>query len=235
MSSPKKKIIVAIDGYSSCGKSTFARAIADRMNYTWIDSGAMYRAVTLACIEKGLLFEGTLDESRLAKELETIDIIFEKQSDGTTHTLLNGVNVEERIRSAEVASQVSIVSKSHQVRNKLVSLQREMVKDGSIVMEGRDIGTVVFPHADIKIFMTADPEIRAKRRYRELKDKGVKVNYEEVRRNIIERDRLDETRKESPLTQAPDSVVLDNSFMTPQQQMAWFRDLLSKSGILSNG
>ncbi len=227
MVSPDRNIIIAIDGYSSCGKSTFARAIAERMNITWIDSGAMYRAVTLACMERGLIREGKLDEERIEKELEDIHISFARTGEGTL-TLLNGADVEEKIRSIEVSSNVSLVSKSGPVRRKLVSLQREMAINQSVVMEGRDIGTVVFPHADIKIFMTADPEIRAGRRYRELRKKGTEVGFREVRNNLIERDRLDATRSESPLTRAPDSVVLDNSYMTPRQQLVWFEDLLSK-------
>jgi CMP/dCMP kinase len=231
MPSPEKNIIIAIDGHSSCGKSTFARDIAGRMNYTWIDSGAMYRAVTLVCLEGGLITGGELDEASLSRQLDNIHIGFERKPDGN-HTLLNGKDVEEKIRSIAVSSSVSLVSKSVPVRRKLVAMQREMARQHSVVMEGRDIGTVVFPNADIKIFMTADTEIRAKRRYLELREKGMPVTLGQVRENIIERDRLDETRQESPLTRAPDSVLLDNSFMTPRQQLAWFEELLLNSGIL---
>jgi CMP/dCMP kinase len=230
MVSPEKKMIIAIDGYSSCGKSTFARAIADRMNYTWIDSGAMYRAVTLVCLEGGLVTGGRLDEERLAPELDNIHICFDRRPDGN-HTMLNGRDVEEKIRSIAVSSSVSLVSKSVPVRQKLVAMQREMARHQSVVMEGRDIGTVVFPHADIKIFMTADIEIRAERRYRELREKGTDVTLSQVRDNIVERDRLDESRQESPLTRAPDSVLLDNSSMNPQQQLVWFENLLSNLGL----
>jgi CMP/dCMP kinase len=226
------KIIIAIDGHSSCGKSTFAKAIASELNLLYIDSGAMYRAVTLACMEQGLVREGKVDEDRLAEILKETDISFKRESASSDpQTFLNGVNVEEKIRSISVASNVSVVSKWPMVRKKLVSLQREMGKDGGIVMEGRDIGTVVFPHANIKIFMTAAPEIRAERRYRELKGKGADVGLKEVQENLAERDRLDENRVESPLSRAPDAVELDNSFMTPGDQMEWFAGLLRKLNI----
>jgi CMP/dCMP kinase len=226
------KIIIAIDGHSSCGKSTFAKAIASELNLLYIDSGAMYRAVTLACMEQGLVREGKVDEDRLAKILKETDISFKRESASSDpQTFLNGVNVEEKVRSISVASNVSVVSKWPMVRKKLVSLQRAMGKGGGIVMEGRDIGTVVFPHANIKIFMTAAPEIRAERRYRELKGKGADVGFKEVQENLAERDRLDETRMESPLSRAPDAVELDNSFMTPGDQMEWFAGLLRKLNI----
>ena len=226
---PDKKLVIAIDGHSSCGKSTFARAIAARMNYTCIDSGAMYRAVTLACMERGVLREGKPDEKALAQLLDTIEISFRgKPGSGVSETFLNGVSVEERIRGIDVASNVSEVSKSAMVREKLVAMQREMGREKGIVMEGRDIGTVVFPEADIKIFLTAQAGVRAQRRYRELVEKGKDVSLEEVRSNIISRDRLDETRQESPLRKAPDAIVLDNSYMTPGDQMVWFENLLNR-------
>ena len=226
---PDKKLVIAIDGHSSCGKSTFARAIAARMNYTYIDSGAMYRAVTLACMERGVLREGKPDEKVLAQLLDTIEISFRgKPGSGAAETFLNGVSVEERIRGIDVASNVSEVSKSALVREKLVAMQREMGSEKGIVMEGRDIGTVVFPDADIKIFLTAEAGIRAQRRYREMVEKGKDVSFEEVRSNIISRDRLDETRSESPLKKAPDAIVLDNSYMTPGEQMVWFENLLNR-------
>ena len=224
------KFVIAIDGHSSCGKSTFARAIAARMNYTYIDSGAMYRAVTLACMENGVLREGKPDEKALSQLLKTIEISFRgKPGSVAADTFLNGVNVEERIRGIDVASNVSEVSKSAMVREKLVAMQREMGREKGVVMEGRDIGTVVFPDADIKIFLTARAGIRAQRRYRELVEKGKDVSFEEVRDNIISRDRLDETRQESPLRKAPDAIVLDNSNMTPDDQMVWFENLLDRS------
>jgi CMP/dCMP kinase len=224
-----KKLIIAIDGHSSCGKSTFAKAIAKKMDFLYIDSGAMYRAVTLACIDSGIISAGKVDTSRLIGLLKKISISF--RQDGTrAHTILNGVDVEERIRTIEVASSVSEISKYREVREKLVEMQRELGKDKSIVMDGRDIGTVVFPDADIKIFMTAKPEIRAERRYKELLEKGHVVSLDEVLRNIVDRDRQDENRQESPLIKAPDAVVLDNSYMTPAGQMKWFKNLLSVPG-----
>ncbi len=233
MSAPVRKIIIAIDGHSSCGKSTFAKAIAAKLDYIYIDSGAMYRAVTLACMENSLIRDGHLDEKRLPEILMNIEICFQKKpSPQITETWLNGVNVEERIRSVDVASNVSLVSKSRIVRKKLVSMQREMGRDKGIVMDGRDIGTVVFPHADIKIFMTADPEIRAGRRYRELRDKGMDVDFNDILENISERDRLDENRSESPLKKAPDALLLDNSYMTPEQQLEWFSNILLKTDLM---
>lgn len=224
---PEQKLIIALDGYSSCGKSTFAKAIATKMNFAYIDSGAMYRAVTLACMERGMLNGDEVDEAALGSLLNEIDISFCKKSGSAeTVTCLNGINVEEKIRAINVASNVSLVSKSKEVREKLVAMQREMGKDKGIVMDGRDIGTVVFPDADIKIFMTAGADIRAERRYKELVDKGQKVNFEEIRDNILARDRLDETREVSPLKKAPDAIVLDNSFMTPGEQLIWFDNVL---------
>jgi CMP/dCMP kinase len=225
-----KKLIIAVDGHSSCGKSTFAKAIAQKMNFLYIDSGAMYRAVTLACIDNGIISGGKADASRLGGLMKGIRISFRKDGSMQTHTFLNDVNVEERIRTIEVASSVSEISKYREVREKLVEMQREMGRDKSIVMDGRDIGTVVFPGADIKIFMTAKAGIRAERRYRELLEKGHIVSLDEILENIVERDRQDENRKESPLKKAPDAVVLDNSYMTPAGQMIWFENLLSELG-----
>ena len=228
-----KKLIIAIDGHSSCGKSTFAKAIAAKMNYLYIDSGAMYRAATLACMDHGILEDGTLDEMALTQLLDKTAISFREKKDipTETETFLNGINVEERIRKIDVASNVSLVSKSPGVRKKMVAMQRKMGRDKGIVMDGRDIGTVVFPDADIKIFMTAEAGIRARRRYKELAEKGHEVSLEEIRNNIIARDRMDESRLQSPLIKAPDAFVLDNSYMTPDQQMTWFNDLLSEMDI----
>ena len=226
------KLIIAIDGHSSCGKSTFAKAIAGKTGYLYIDSGAMYRAVALACMEANILRDGELDESKLPRLVETITVSFGAGPGSVTgDTHLNGTNVEERIRSIDVASNVSVVSASALVREKMVAMQRELGKNGGIVMDGRDIGTVVFPNADIKIFLTADAGIRAKRRYMELLGKEQKVSLEEIRKNILMRDRLDENRKESPLRKAPDAVVLDNSHMTPEQQMTWFTELFSEMNL----
>jgi CMP/dCMP kinase len=228
-----QKIVIAIDGHSSCGKSTFARAIAARMGFLYIDSGAMYRAVTLACMEHGMINGGLLDTGRLKDLLDDISISFQKKEDSPeTDTYLNGQNVEDRIRSIEVASNVSLVSSSREVRDRMVALQREMAKNKNIVMDGRDIGTVVFPDAQIKIFMTAKPAIRAERRYKELREKGMNVSYEEIKENLIARDQTDENRVESPLSKASDAVILDNSSMTPDDQMIWFNKLITRFAII---
>lgn len=229
-----KKLIIAIDGHSSSGKSSFAKAVAAEMNYLYIDSGAMYRAVTLACMERGLIRGGEVDGEELADLLDNIEISFRKRPGSPlAETYLNGVNVEERIRAVDVSSNVSPVSRYREVRKKLVALQREMGKERGIVMDGRDIGTVVFPEADIKIFMTAEPAIRAQRRYLELREKGMEVNYDEILANVNERDRIDQSREESPLKRASDALLLDNSHMTPGQQMIWFRNLLDELKILN--
>lgn len=226
-------IVIAIDGHSSCGKSTFARAIAARMNFLYIDSGAMYRAVTLACMERGMIHGGSIDKERLHNLLDDIRISFRKKADSSeSETYLNGQNVENRIRSIEVATNVSLVSSSREVREKMVALQREMGKSRNIVMDGRDIGTVVFPDAELKIFMTARADIRAERRYKELTAKGMNVNFEDIKENIINRDKTDESRKESPLSKAHDAVILDNSHMTPEDQMIWFNELINSFTIL---
>lgn len=217
-----KKIIIAIDGYSSGGKSTFAREIAARLGYVFIDTGAMYRAVTLYALENGAFEGGRLDKERLAAMLNDIKISFAfNPARGASDIYVNGVNAESRIRSIEVSGLVSEVSSVPQVREKLVAIQQEMGRGRGVVMDGRDIGTVVFPDAELKIFLTADPAVRAKRRYDELVAKGESVSYEEIERNVRERDRADETRKISPLRKADDAVMLDNSRMTLGEQMEW--------------
>jgi cytidylate kinase len=221
-----KKIIITIDGYSSCGKSTFAKAIATELGYLYIDSGAMYRAVTLYCLRKGYVAGGIADRDRIIGVLPEIKISFRMNSDtGYYETLLNGENVEREIRDRAVSDNVSAVSTITEVRRKLVELQRETGAGGGIVMDGRDIGTVVFPDAQLKIFMTASPEVRARRRYLELSGKGLAADFEAVKKNINERDRIDASREVSPLRKADDAVVLDNSTMTPEDQMVWFREL----------
>lgn len=214
--------IIAIDGYSSCGKSTFARLIARELDYVYIDSGAMYRAVALYCIEKGILKDNQVDLPRLKEALPEIDIRFSTLG-GMQETWLNGVNIEEKIRGIEVSSVVSSISQIGDVRTKMVSMQRKIGEHGKVVMDGRDIGTVVFPNAILKIFMTADPDVRAKRRYDELLQKGMQVRLDEIAENIRMRDREDENRPVSPLRKATDALVLDNSYMTIAEQMDWFR------------
>ena len=194
----KKKIIIAVDGFSSCGKSTFAREVAARIGYIFIDTGAMYRAVTLLGLR------------------------------GASDIYLDGENVESRIRGIEVSNSVSRVSSIGAVREKLVHLQQQMGKQKGVVMDGRDIGTVVFPNAELKIFMTADPAIRAQRRYAELTGKGEQVTLEEVMQNLLERDHADQTRAISPLRKADDAIVLDNSFMTIGEELEWALELIGK-------
>jgi CMP/dCMP kinase len=225
----EKKLTIAIDGYSSCGKSTFAKAIATKLGYVFIDSGAMYRAATLFFVRHGLAKNGTADINNVIARLPEVNIEFRTNpSTGHNDTYMNGENVEREIRESAVSGNVSAVSKIREVREKMVLLQREIGKDGGIVMDGRDIGTVVFPGADIKIFMTASPEIRARRRYLELIEKNMEADLDSVMKNITDRDRIDESRSVSPLRKAEDSVVLDNSYMSPEQQMDWFMTLFNK-------
>lgn len=225
----KKKIIIAIDGYSSCGKSTFARRIAKELNYIYIDSGAMYRAVTLYCMRQGFIGEGELDISGILREVKDIHIGFVYNPDIAEYeTFLDSENVEKEIRGIEVSAYVSSISKIGEVRSRMVELQRQMGVLKGIIMDGRDIGTVVFPDAELKIFMTASVDIRAKRRYDELRSKGVNVNLEEIRRNIVARDITDENRDISPLRRAEDAVILDNSRMTVEEQMEWVHGLIEK-------
>jgi len=226
---PEKRITIAIDGHSSCGKSSFAKQIAAKYGYKFIDSGAMYRVVTLYSLQNGIIDNGVIDEKRLQDELKNIHIDF--TFDPAQHksvTFMNGVNVEEKIRTLEVSGYVSPVSKIKFVREKLVDIQREIGKGGGIVMDGRDIGTVVFPKAELKIFMTASPDVRAMRRYLELKAKGQDVKIEDIKKNLLERDHIDSTRKESPLKKADDALVLDNSNMSIPEQMEWVYGIIEK-------
>ncbi|MDF1672743.1 MAG: (d)CMP kinase [Vicingaceae bacterium] len=214
------KIIIAIDGYSSCGKSTMAKQMAKSLNYIYIDTGAMYRAVTLFALRNGFLSKGELNQSELLDVLHTIDVAFKHNSTtNTSETFLNGKNVEEEIRGLEVSSHVSKIAQVKEVRAKMVDLQREMGKDRGLVMDGRDIGTVVFPNAELKIFMTADYKIRAQRRFDELQAKGDTITYEAVLDNINSRDMDDTSRTENPLIQADDAIVIDNSNITPEEQL----------------
>ncbi len=225
----EKKIVIAIDGHSSCGKSTVAREIARKLNYIFIDTGAMYRAVTLYCLRNHIIENGFVGREKLIANLDKIRVSF-KYNPGTRNNdvWLNGENVENEIRLLEVSQNVSPVSAVAQVRHLLVSLQQEMGKSKGIVMDGRDIGTVVFPKAELKIFMTALPDVRAQRRFDELTSKGEVVSYEEIRSNILERDHYDETRQESPLRKAEDAIVLDNSYLTKEEQFDWILNLVAK-------
>ncbi len=212
-----QKIIIAIDGYSSCGKSTIARQLARKLGYKYIDTGAMYRAVTLWFIENKIDLN---DQGAVEKALGelTIDFVIDP---GTFHqnTYINGVNVEEKIRGWDVSGKVSTISILPAVRKKLVGLQQKLGKGKEIVMDGRDIGTQVFPDAELKIFLTADPNVRAERRYKEIQEKGNHISYEEVLENLKMRDHQDTTRKESPLQKAADAKVLDNTHLTPVEQL----------------
>ena len=217
-----RKIVIAIDGYASCGKSTMAKELARKIGYVYIDSGAMYRAVTLYCIEQGLFDGGVLQVDVLHQRIDDIDISFTLNPDtGRPETLLNGRNVEREIRNMAVSDKVSYVAAVGFVRSKLVALQQALGKEKGIVMDGRDIGTVVFPDAELKIFLTASPEVWARRRVDELRAKGQEVSFDEVLHNVKERDRIDETRSVDPLRRADDAILLDNSYMTLAQQDAW--------------
>ncbi|MBQ9138744.1 MAG: (d)CMP kinase [Alistipes sp.] len=219
----KRKIVIAIDGHSSCGKSTFAKAIAARLGYIFIDTGAMYRSVTLYALEHGGIVDGIVDEDKIVSLLDQIEITFRfNPARGASDVYINGDFAEGKIRTIEVSNFVSPVSSIGAVRSKLVAMQQQMGRHRGVVMDGRDIGTVVFPDAELKIFMTADPKVRAERRYAELTAKGDKVSFEEILENVISRDKADTTRAISPLRKAEDAIVLDNSTMTVEQQMEWF-------------
>ena len=220
-------LVIAIDGHSSGGKSTFAKAIAKKLGLTYVDSGAMYRAVALYAIENELIIDEKIRTEDLIGRIGEIDIeIRFNDRENSYETWLNGRNVENEIRGVEVSKWASTVSTIPEVREALVDLQRKISKNRGVVMDGRDIGTVVFPLADIKIFLTAVAEVRAERRYREMKEKGQPASYEEVLENIMLRDHQDSTRDASPLKRAEDAVDLDNSRMTPEEQMDWFDKLL---------
>lgn len=221
-----KMITIAIDGFSSCGKSTMAKDLAKQIGYIYIDSGAMYRAITLYCIENNLFDGDQLNIEKLGQHINNIHISFRlNQESGLPETYLNGVNVEQEIRTMEVSNKVSYVSAVGFVRKAMVLQQQEMGKAKGIVMDGRDIGTVVFPDAELKFFVTASPDIRAQRRLDELHAKGDnKTTFNDVLDNIKQRDYIDQHREESPLTQAEDALVLDNSTLTKEQQMQWLLD-----------
>lgn len=210
-----KKITIAIDGHSSCGKSTLAKALSKKLNYIYVDSGAMYRAVTYYFLENGVDLD---DKQAIAKALSEIKIRFEKDDRGI-RTILNDKDVENEIREMRVSEMVSPVAAISAVRKELVNQQRQLGLEKGIVMDGRDIGTVVFKDAELKIFLTADPEVRVQRRYDELKAKGIKIDFETVKANLLERDHIDSTREDSPLRKAPDAIVINNTLLTPQQQL----------------
>lgn len=218
----KKSYVIAIDGFSSCGKSTVAKALAKTLNFVFVDSGAMYRAVTLYLLENNI---SLTDQQAIQEALEKIQIDFISKN-GTTKVLLNGRDVSEAIRTMSVSEHVSQVSAVASVRHAMVKQQQELGEKRNIVMDGRDIGTTVFPKADLKIFMTASPHVRAERRFAELTAKGEKTTLDQVKENLAHRDHIDSTRQESPLRQAEDAIVLDNSEITPDDQLEWIINLV---------
>ena len=231
-----KKIIIAIDGFSSCGKSSFAKAIAKKYNYIFIDTGAMYRATTLYALRNNIIRDGVIDNNAVLLALPEINIHFsEVEGFENPQIILNGENVSDAIRSLEVSQNVSQISSIAEVRYKMVLLQQEMGNKRGVVMDGRDIGTVVFPDAELKIFMTASVDVRADRRYKELIAKGDNVSLDDIKQNISYRDNLDQTREASPLRRAEDALILDNSDMSVEEQMIWVDDIIKNSFVDSRG
>ena len=224
-----KKITIAIDGFSSCGKSTMAKDLAREVGYIYIDSGAMYRAVTLYSIENGIFDGDVIDTEKLKKAIKDIQISFRPNPEtGRPDTYLNGVNVENKIRTMGVSSKVSPISALDFVREAMVAQQQAMGKEKGIVMDGRDIGTTVFPDAELKIFVTATPEIRAQRRFDELKAKGQEGSFEEILENVKQRDYIDQHREVSPLRKADDALLLDNANLSIEQQKEWLSEQFGK-------
>lgn len=214
-----KKITIAIDGYSSTGKSTVAKQLANHLKYVYVDSGAMYRAVAYYAMQEGYITEDHFDKDQLIKALPEVELEFRQLDDGdNAHMFLNGEDVEGPIRGLSVSEFVSRIATVHEVRQKLVAQQQQMGERKGVVMDGRDIGTVVFPNAELKIFMTASAEVRAQRRYDELLAKGDKVDYEDVLKNIETRDHIDTTREDSPLRMADDAIEIDNSYLNQEEQ-----------------
>ncbi len=225
----ENKITIAIDGFSSCGKSTLAKSLSEKLGYIFIDTGAMYRAVTLFALQHNWISENHFDQNELIANLSEIKLHFERNPEtGKPEIYLNDVNVESEIRSMGISNFVSQVATVKEVRTKLVAEQRQMGKRGGVVMDGRDIGSVVFPNAQLKLFITADPEVRAQRRYKELQQTNPEIQLSEIRENLKERDFIDSTRPESPLIQTPDAVLVDNSNLTPDSQLELVLGLVYK-------
>lgn len=228
----EKRIKIAVDGFSSCGKSTLAKQLARKLGYIYIDSGAMYRAATLYALQNNLVKDENLDTEGLIRQLDKIKVHFEYNAQGELQTFLNDVNVEKEIRKIYVSSWVSPVSAIPEVRHVMVALQQKLGENRGVVMDGRDIGTTVFPDAELKIFVTADVKVRAQRRYDELVEKGENVNMAEIEKNLEDRDRIDQSRKESPLRKAEDAIVLDNSNINRDQQLEiaynWAMEIIGK-------
>ncbi|MFD1063781.1 (d)CMP kinase [Winogradskyella litorisediminis] len=224
-----KKIVIAIDGFSSTGKSTVARKLAKELGYIYVDTGAMYRAVTYFALENGFISEHKLDKEGLISELENIHITFKFNEElGFAEVYLNGENIEADIRTLKVSQHVSHIAEISEVRRKLVQQQQLMGKDKGVVMDGRDIATVVFPDAELKIFMTATAEKRATRRYKELLERGHNLSYDDVLKNVITRDEIDSTREDSPLVKSDDAIEFDNSEMSIEEQLSSIRQLVKE-------
>jgi cytidylate kinase len=228
-----RKIIIAIDGHSSCGKSTLSKQLALKLQYNYVDSGSMYRAVTLYALRNNLVHNGNVDVQKLISQLDDISISFKYNPDEQkSDTYLNGENIEQEIRGLEVSNHVSPVAVIKEVRQAMVRIQKSLGKERGIVMDGRDIGTVVYPDAELKIFMTASPIVRAQRRFDELTAKGMDISFEEILKNVEERDFIDQNREESPLRKAADAFVLDNGNMTREEQLEWV--LLKVNQVLND-
>ena len=225
----KRRITIAIDGHSSAGKSTMAKAIARELNYVYIDTGAMYRATTLFAMKERLIVNGQVDDEGIENSLDRLFLSFKyNPATETSEMHLSGINVEKEIRTLEVAKNVSLVAKIPAVRKKLVALQQRMAEGAGVVMDGRDIGTVVLPKAELKFFMTADPEVRAWRRLKELKDEGRETTYNEVLENVLHRDKIDSERAVAPLKKAEDAVIIDNSNLTKEEQFEFMLKVAQK-------
>lgn len=225
-----KKITIAIDGHSSCGKSTMAKDLAREVGYVYVDTGAMYRSVTLFALRNGLFTADGINEEELRRRMPEINISFKFNAQtGRPDTYLNGELVESEIRSMEVSNCVSPIATLGFVREAMVAQQQQMGKDKGVVMDGRDIGTTVFPNAELKVFVTASPEVRAQRRYDELKAKGMEADYDEILKNVQERDYIDSHREVSPLRKADDAIELDNSHMTIPEQKQWLLDRFNET------
>ncbi|MFT5823105.1 MAG: cytidylate kinase [Crocinitomix sp.] len=227
-----RRLTIAIDGYSSCGKSTLAKEIAQKLNYIYADSGAMYRAVTLHMLNKGILKDGAFIIAQVVQELESINIRFEFDTKTSrSETYLNGENVEKDIRNSKITKHVSVISAVKEVREKLVEIQQNIGIEGGVVMDGRDIGTVVFPNAEVKLFMTASNQIRAERRYKELKEKGENISLEQVATDLQKRDHYDMNRDISPLRKAEDAIEIDNSDLDRSSQLTLSLSLIEKKEV----
>jgi cytidylate kinase len=225
----KHRITIAIDGHSSAGKSTMAKALAKELNYVYVDTGAMYRGATLFAMKERHIINSEVDEENFNREIERLFLSFKyNPATETSEMHLGGVNVEKEIRTLEVAKNVSLIAKIPAIRKKLVAMQRRMAEGAGVVMDGRDIGTVVLPEAEIKFFMTADPEVRAWRRLRELKDNGRDTTYDEVLENVLHRDKLDSERAVAPLKQAEDAIVIDNSNLSMDEQFEFMLNIALK-------